>query len=399
MDFESAIDGFRYNLMGWSPIFPKDLGKTFYRSNVFYVPLDPYTPLYLHTTLQANDPFVHYMTSDLSLRAPNVTNLTFFSSSPPLPNLGQLNDRYEPWGGNPFYGSSRSGVGPIQIAAKDPLIYRSDMWNFPANQPLAFDWVGQVHRGTPWQTVFLKSTNVLQQTGSPAQDLFSWQVWTGDNLVRPDWKGGPGLVADALFTAPTNDWQLVSRLSPLFNTNDVRLLASENQTTPEAWSALLDGLLVVTNPAFGELDSLPISSNSPLTRAIGQALTANQAVQSNRLFGGLGDILATAELSVASPWLTNAAGGFDDASLEIIPSQLLSRLRPDSWGSVNLGNPGDRFEFSFSGFDDYAYSIQRTTNLVNWITVGTFTPTNGSFRVSVETNATFQFYRSLLVSP
>jgi hypothetical protein len=399
LDLESAIDGFRFNLMGWAPMFPKDVGKTFYRSNVFYVPSDPYMPLYLHTTLQANDPLVHYMTGDLTLLFPNASNLTFYSSSPPLPNLGQLNDRYEPWGGNPFHSPSLSGIGAYQITAKDPLVSRSDMWNFPTNQALGFGWVGQVHRGTPWETIFLKSTNVLQEPGLPAQDLVSWQAWTGNNLQRQDWKGGPGPVADALYMAPTNDWQLVSRLAPLFNTNDVRSLVTVNQDTPGSWSSLLDGLLVVTNPAPGEMDSLTISSNSSLARAVGQALAANQAVQHNGLFAGLGDILATPELSVASPWLTNSAGGIDDRSVELIPSQLLSRLRPDSWGSVKAGNPGERSELIFNGFDDYTYSVQRTTNLVNWTPLGTFTPTNGSFSVPVETNATLQFYRSFLVAP
>jgi hypothetical protein len=111
----------------------------------------------------------------------------------------------------------------------------------------------------------------------------------------------------------------------------------------------------------------------------------------------LGSILSTPGLSIDSPWLTNAAGGVDDASLEIIPSQLLPRLRPDSMGSFIAGDSGDRLGLTFSGFDDYAYSVQRSTELVTWTTLGTFFPTNGSFHLPVETNAPPQFYRSFLM--
>lgn len=395
LDVESAIDGFRYNLMGWSPIFPKDQGNVFYRSNVFYVPLDPYSPLYLHTSLQANDPLVHYIAGDLSVRAANATNVTFYSFNPPLPNLGQINDRYEPWGGNPFNGF-RSGIPPFQIAAKDALVYRPDAWSFPTNQTLGFNWVGQVHRGTPWQTVFLKSTNVLQQTGSPTRDLITWQQWTGNMLFRPDWSGGGGLVADALSTAPTNDWELVSRLAPLFNTNDVRLLSSVNQFTPEAWSSLLDGLTAITNPAPAELDAVVIYSNSPLAQAVARGLETARSMVPKHLFTGLGDILATPELSVTSPWLTNAAGGVDDGSLEIIPSQLIALLRPDSFLAITPPNSGSQLDLSFSGFDDYAYTVERSSNLLNWTSLGTYSPTNGVFKLPTGNDPRSQFYRTVL---
>src|ERR1041385_4259814 len=65
LDSESAIDGFRYNLMGLGPIFAKDQGKVFYKSNLFYAPFDPYHPIYIHTSWQANDPLVHYTIGDL----------------------------------------------------------------------------------------------------------------------------------------------------------------------------------------------------------------------------------------------------------------------------------------------------------------------------------------------
>ncbi len=64
LDSESAVDGFRYNF-GLGPIYAKDVGKIFYRSNVFYAPFDPYRTIYVHTSWQANDPLVHYTIGDL----------------------------------------------------------------------------------------------------------------------------------------------------------------------------------------------------------------------------------------------------------------------------------------------------------------------------------------------
>ena len=49
----------------------------------------------------------------------------------------------------------------IMLAIKDPLVYCSDDWNFPTNKFPTVGWLGRVHRGTPWQTVYLKASNVL----------------------------------------------------------------------------------------------------------------------------------------------------------------------------------------------------------------------------------------------
>ena len=102
-DAESAVDGFRNNLLDppGSPIYPKDAGKLFYRLNVFYAPFAPYRPIYIHTTWQANDPLVHYTIGDLidplNFADTNRVNFNHIDS-----NIGQLNGRYKPWGGNPL---------------------------------------------------------------------------------------------------------------------------------------------------------------------------------------------------------------------------------------------------------------------------------------------------------
>ena len=86
----------------------------------------------------------------------------------------------------------------------------------------------------------------------------------------------------------------------------------------------------------------------------------------------------------------------NNASCEIIPSQLIALLRPDSSGSAFSGNLGGRIEFSFSGFDDYAYRVESSTDFVNWTTLGTYLPTNGVFRFSAENGPSLRFYRTVL---
>jgi hypothetical protein len=271
-----AIDGFRYNLMNWGPIYPEDLGVTFYKSNVFYAPLAPYRPIYLHTSWQANDPLVHYTASDLTdLSVGQSNQVNFASDNPRLRNIGYINERYQPWGGS-VTGVSNPLMPAKQPGGKDPSVVRSDCWQFPTNQPLSVEWLGQVHRGTPWQTIFLKSTNILLFN----QGLPLWQAWTGNSLVRPDWAHGGQLAYDAAFTTPTNDWYILNSLAPLLNTNSPASLSSPNQRTPQGWLGLLDGIQVLTNSARGQFDTLVMSGNSQ--QATNIALPWTAPVSSNR---------------------------------------------------------------------------------------------------------------------
>jgi len=86
-----------------------------------------------------------------------------------------------------------------------------------------------------------------------------------------------------------------------------------------------------------------------------------RSIQSNQHFLGLGDILATPELTVSSPWLNETssvqlAHGITDDAYERIPAQLLSRLRSDSIGSVIQA--AGSLQFQFTGFDGYPYAIE-----------------------------------------
>ena len=122
------------------------------------------------------------------------------------------------------------------------------------------------------------------------------------------------------------------------------------------------------------------------------------------MFRSLGDLLATPELTTLSPWLNYSGAyqlqrGITDEAYEIIPSQLLSRVRADSVGSV--WQNGATWRIQFTGFDNYPYAVESSTNLVNWTSVSTNYPTNGVFTFTNSTDSTDaggkRFYRSALL--
>jgi len=352
LDAESAVDGFRYNLLGLSPKYPKDSGKVFAKTNVFYAPFDPYRPMYVHTTWQANDPLVHYTAGDLIDTTFNSTNVDFQSQVPPLNNIGKLNTRYRPWGGNP---ASQDPLTDYEMAVKDPFVTRSDDWDFPTNKFPNVGWLGRVHRGTPWQTVFLKSTNFMQKVAVPGPKGFNlnmanWQSWSGNPFIDYNFvtNGFPVhiqtnlvpanfLVADAIFTVPTNDWRILDLFTTAFNDNAGRGQLSINQTNLASWSAVLSGVNVLSNtptfvtnlfiqPAGAYSSAGPQPALVTIVNGINNARTNFQ----NHAFSRLGDILATPELTMASPYLTAVTPAtkavVNDAVVERIPQQILGLL-------------------------------------------------------------------------
>ena len=171
MDKQAAIDSFR-NQFGEGQLYSHPIGTIFYQSNTFAAPFQPFRNIFLLTSWQANDPLVHYTVGDLtSLTSTNVV-LDDLPSPAPTANLGHVNTRYEPWGGNPATASSSTTMFDLRV--KDPLMLQSDAWDFPTNKLPNIGWLGRVHRGTPWQTVYLKS---------PAMDLPTWRIWTGNGQI------------------------------------------------------------------------------------------------------------------------------------------------------------------------------------------------------------------------
>ncbi len=339
----------------------------------------PYTPtrtVSVYSTWQADDPLVHYTLSDLTglgdLSTAGQTN--YVSTNMVASGIAQINHRYRPWGISITQLSN--DAYSFNLTLKDPLITRSDDWNFP-DAPLSFLNIGQVHRGTPWQTVYLKSAPV---------NFSNWVNWTGDAQSAP---GNP-FVSDALITEPTNDWDLVGLLIPLLNPQDPHQLASVNQSD---FSSLLGDTTVVTNadPPY----YLTMVSNSPQAAIIAAGITNIRATQPGQLFHNIGDILAAPELTLNSPWFNPE--GFSplaDSQYELIPSQLLGLLRPDSIGSPAFANGA--LLWQFTGLDGFSYVVEGSPNLRDWTPLATLSPTNGMFLFSAPTAPDHHFYRTSL---
>ena len=259
----------------------------------------PYTPtatVACLTLWEVNDPLVHYLASDLA--GSDLTN-------PPVPQMtpltfGVLNDRYLPWGGKPQF-SPTAGDASFEFqnrfnrAIKDPLVSSSDYWDFPANKFPTTGWLGRVHRGTPWQTVYLKSADVLATGG-----IIPWMSWTGN--PNP---------FDAVNDAPVQDRLLFDLFTTAFNDNATRGTLSVNQAAgsadPDAglaaWSAVFSGL-VVAGPTNSYTVIAPAGTNVP-NSALGILVSNINYTRANfqsadglaGVFEHEGDILSVPQLS------------------------------------------------------------------------------------------------------
>jgi hypothetical protein len=89
--------------------------------------------------------------------------------------------------------------------------------------------------------------------------------------------------------------------------------------------------------------------------------------------------------------------GISDEAYETILAQLLPRLRSDSVGSISETNGA--LKVQFTGFDDYPYAVETSSNLLNWLSVATNFPTNGVFELFPPATARQepQFFRSTLL--
>jgi hypothetical protein len=391
VSMQSAINDFRAFLYGdWN-------------ANSNLVQSVPFTPLLRishYQTWQAADPLVHHLASDLcDLRYTNQLHLEY-PSGPPYStsqHLGKLNPRYQPWGGSPEGAPPTFHSQYFDSALKDPLVTSSDAWQFPDAELLSVALLGRIHRGTPWQTLYLKSATV---------NLSAWQMWTGNSDPH-----------DAECTLPTNDWRVASLIASLLNTNHPQALASANQTDAADWLTVLDGLTVLTNsmtdtevlllqltiprpsPVYDPLDMPGDSGQAAL---IAYAILTTRAGRPAGVFRNPGEVFATPELSLTSPWLNQSTSrqvrsGLTDDVYEAIPSQLLTRLRADSEGVVVQSNGFLHVEFS--GFDGHAYAVESSSNLRDWLPVSTNHPSNGFFIFSepVTAPASPHFYRSVLL--
>ena len=360
----------------------------------FYTPFDPGILLIQTKSWQANDPLVHYTTGDMTdTKTTNIVEKIKYADAArtnvftrtSFYNLGKVNRRYNPWNGHPDLGEDESGGW--NVAIKDPLIFDSDSWEFPTNKFGNVGWIGRVHRGTPWQTIYLKS-----EVANP-------QAWTNY------W-------VNTLETHPTNDWRLADYFTVAPNDNAARGLLSVNQDGLAAWSAVLSGTVVLSNsipssavgrfvkPQFTALVNEP---NSASLHAIVDELNELRKRKPNQVFESVGDIFASTNLTAYARHLNlgDRPGTLmkpsplqkytiSDEAYESIPQQILSLVRLGeprfvvySYGqslkpadqSLVLNPPGGNNTF-FNLCTNYQITGEVVTRTVMKVTGTVLNPTN-----------------------
>lgn len=328
---QEAIDNFRrfFNL---APLYNQDMADN--TNLVQEVPFTPSLKLSRYLTWQANDPLVHYTPADLryflgtnalrrEVEKPGVPTQT-------LENIGRVNNRYQPWGGSSVQSQD---ADKYNLTLKDPLVTSSDDWDFPTNRFPNIGWLGRVHRGTPWQTVYLKSP--------PVNDL-KWMSWSGN----PD-------AFDSLRTQPVTDRLIFDLFTTAFSDTASRGQLSINQSGLAAWAAVFGGVLAVTNNlSDSQVEALqygiprlpptyrpivvqpagedPLAPLATLVRDINLARATNRSGMG--VFTNLGDWLSAPALTVASPFLNvnspiQLQQGLTDAAYERLPQQVLGLLK------------------------------------------------------------------------
>jgi hypothetical protein len=307
-------------------------------------PFAPARRLRLKRSYEVNDPLVHYTSYDLAPPAgaddPVVepAGAGFVSSADAqLSNIKQQNKRFQPWGQGDD--SDPTAYNPVYI---DPLITRSDDWQFPNYKLPNVGWIGRVHRGTPWQTIYLKSTstvgyddNGVRGEPTPALGLSGWY---NPQRVR----GTTNEFGLPNYATPDLDRKFLDLFTVAPNASSTRGQVSVNQTGEASWSAVLGGVQVLTNQT-GNLGGLNVSGSGggvviepgsvALQRIIAGINATRDAAPYSGQFRTRGDLLAVPELSISSPYLNRLAPGFaieenlSDVALERIPQQIMSLLR------------------------------------------------------------------------
>ena len=351
LDKDKAIMSCRkfFRLGVWGPYASNLVGTT---SLNMQSPFCPTRKLVQTTTWQADDPLVHYHVGDLlifptnSIIEPVVPPTSPVPTNMTLATIGHMNNRYAPWGGNPekndpFNPSDANAYNP---SIKDPGVRYSDDWDFPSSKFPGIGWLGRVHRGTPWQTVYFKPDVAPQDT---------WRLQSADYLWYPP-------VGNQTFkfvrAHPSNDWAMAEMFTTATDPNSTRGLLSINQTNVAAWSALLSGAVVLAN-TDDDKTVLSRNSNAPiqLTPLVIQPVAVDTNVPPalltlvdginrfrrtlpNEAFTTLGQLFQVTELTTFSPWLNTAANpqsgkfvqrmfGLNDTAYERIPQQILSLLK------------------------------------------------------------------------
>ena len=311
---DKAIDKFRV-YMGLTPLHfnVADMQKELVNTRMMQVPFSPSRTFFQTLSWQANDPLVHYTIEDLidPLQSTEVQYTT--TRAPKAASLGSINHRYRPWGDTHVQGDA---ANVYNLAIKDPGVTTSDDWEFPTNKLASIGLLGRVHRGTPWQTIYMKSSSA---------DMKVWNIW-----------------ANKPYTHPTNDYRLFDLFTTAPSPHTSRGLLSVNQTNMAAWSAVLSGVSVLmrTN-ATGSMVETNIQPSSPQLRAIVDSINlyrtafpwGNGLAIPRLNYEHVGDIFSAPALTVNSPFLPavtpTTVSKITDREYERIPEMILSLIKAD----------------------------------------------------------------------
>ena len=274
-------------------------------------------------------------------------------------NIVNGQSRYQPWGKTAptaLQGSGYNFSNPDNLIYKDPLVWSPDYWDFPTNKFPTVGWLGRVHRGTPWQTVYLKSGDVLH-TLNTAADINTWRTWTGDGELTF------GQYFDAANSAPVQDRLLFDLFTTGLNDNATRGQLSVNvgagSSDPTAglaaWSAVFSGIVVPPISPTNTYSIISPAGTAGMSSPLGQLVQGIYNTRTNttlfpqQVFGHVGDILAVPQMTQQSPFLnvTNTTYN-NDEMYEWLPQQVMSLLRVGSspryviysWGQALKPAPG-----------------------------------------------------------
>lgn len=341
-DRERSIDTFRV-FCGLPQLFnaapPNPIPPT---ARSWQAPFSPARRLELKRSFEVNDPLVHYSAYDIA--PPKGANDpvilpagTGVAAVERLTTVRRINKRYQPWAKGE--GDDPVATNPIYI---DPLITGSDDWKFPDHKLPNIGWMGRVHRGTPWQTVYLKSTNVVtyDANGVRSEPLNGLSLENWYNVQRT--RGAANEHGLPNHSTPDKDWRFLDLFTTAPSATATRGKVSVNQSGDASWSAVLAGVQVLTNRT-GNIGGMNVSGSGgggviqpgsvELRRIIDGINTTRAAAPFAGQFRTLGDVLSVPELSLSSPFLNRLPAGqevyenISDAALERLPQQILSLLR------------------------------------------------------------------------
>ena len=303
--------------------------------------------VYNYSHWQANDPLVHYLASDLYC-ATNLASLRFTNDifvGKTQPELSAFIERFSPWGleaALAFNTNKFLDHNGYNLQYKDPGVWRPDFWDFPSGKFPTPGWLGRVHRGTPWQTVYLKVSNVIE-TNIPGSlnGTNTWAQWTGDTQSFSNSN------YDAINSAPVSDHALIDLFTTKINDNARRGTLPINVGSGTdwnrglaAWSALFSGVVALSNGTPASYVNISPAgaggSNSPVGMMVSDInyvranLTNNDYVVGT--FERISDILRVPALTEQSPFLnwsdaTQQQNGISDQLYEWVPQQVLGLLR------------------------------------------------------------------------